>query len=94
MIRMSQEKKTTTIRVEKATKVRLEKLGNMRDTTDGVLRKLLRETWFMPKLKKTLTKAIDLNEKAKKRAGSPLSGEACDLLIKVLTEFVEEVEAR
>ncbi len=90
---MSQEK-TTTIRVEKATKVRLEKLGNMRDTTDSVLRKLLRESWYLPKLKKTLAKATELNEKGNKRAGSPLNAQAAQLLIQTLTEFIEEVECR
>ena len=87
-------KNTTTIRLEKNTKAQFEKLGEMRDSSDDVMRKLLGETWYLPKLKDTLAEANELNEKGKKHAGSPLNTQACDLLIKVLTEFVTAIEAR
>jgi len=84
--------KTTTIRVKKSTKERIEKLGDMRDTSDDVLVKLLGETWFLPQLKSLLTKAEADVEEGKQRGH--LNFSFADELFRFLREAVEAIEAR
>lgn len=86
--------RTTTIRVKANTKARIERLGEMRDTTDDVLRKLLGETWFLPKLKSALEEATEKNEESKKTGTHRLAVEAANIAISALREFVEHVEER
>jgi len=91
---MSKETETKPVVLKVTTDQRLLALGEMGDTRDDVVQKLLGETWHIPQLKDALNSATEKLEASKKTANFGLAAQAADMLKQALESFVKAVESR